>query len=134
VDQKISQLASASTLAATDLIPIVASGTNQKITAGVFCLNQPNIGNSGITKNVPLVPSGAALQLTGTLVSITIAAAYTLGAGLQGQEVLIVNTSPASASVAFNVSTATLSSKGSIGLVYIGSEWFIKSSYNCVIA
>lgn len=133
MDQKISEFGSATTLAATDLIPIISSATNKIITAGVFSLNLPNLGNKGITKNTPLIASGDVIAITGTLVLLpSLMSAYTLPNGSDGQEITLV--SPSENSVNFNTptSTITMGIDSVVTLVFL-SKWFIKSSRNITV-
>ena len=134
MDQKISQLPVASAVAATDIIPIVSSGTNQKLTVGVLSLNLPNFGNSGITKNVPVAPSNTAIPLLGTTVGLSTAASYTLAAGSNGQEITIFNKINSPSTVNYGGSTVTIGAKGSVTLTFLETAWYIKSSHNCTFA
>jgi hypothetical protein len=134
VDQKFSDMGVSPTIKAADLIPIVTDGNNKVVTAGVFSLNLPNFGNSGITKNAPVSPTGAAISLLNTLVAIGVPSTYTLASGLQGQEIVIVNKTVQTTTLVFSGQTATILSKGSISLIFVDTEWYVKSLYNCTVA
>lgn len=134
MDQKISELPVASVVTATDIIPIVSSGTNQRLTVGVLSLNLPNFGNSGITKNVPRSPTSASIPLLGTVIGLTTSAVYTLAAGSEGQEISIFNKISTPSSVNYGNSVVTIGAKGSVTITFIDAEWYIKSSHNCTFA
>lgn len=125
-DKKISEFPVASTVLATDVLPIVSAGANKGITAGVFALNLPNFGNKGITKNTPVAPSTAAIPLTATVVKLPIGATYTLAAGQDGQELLIVALSVGSTvtTTGSTFASASFTNGGLLQLIFItGIGW-----------
>lgn len=131
MDQKISQFNAASTVAATDILPIVSEGANLKLSIGVLSLNLPNIGNSGITKNVPVSPSGTTISLLNSLVGLSVAATYSLAVGGPGQEITIVNKINTPSNLNYGSGSVTIGARGAITLVCIDASWFVKSSNNC---
>lgn len=139
MDSKISAFAVASTLASTSLIPIVESGVNKVITAGVFSSNLPNIGNKGVTKNIVTQVSTQTISLLNTVYVLPSSGTpYILPNGVDGQEIkLISNTSnsilPTSA---LNISSISMNVGSSITLIFIGSlsKWVPLSVYNCILA
>lgn len=135
MDQKISEFPSATGLLAADLIPIISAGGNKSITAGVFALNLPNLGNKGITKNaVTPVTAGVAILLTKTLVTLpTASTAYTLANGSDGQEItLVAQASGITVTPASSMFTSVSMGNGSsLTLMFVGDLWIPKSYHNC---
>jgi hypothetical protein len=134
MDKKISDFDNASTLNGGDFIPIVSGSNNKKITAGVFSLNMPNIGNKGITKNAVTIPLTQVIPTTSSLISLTdVPTTYSLLAGGDGQEITIVsmgnNTILSTSSYVMSIDMVAGST---VTLVYV-LKWAVKSSFNCTI-
>lgn len=136
MDSKISDFFAATTLNASDIIPIVTANTNKKISAGVFSLNLPNFGNKGITKNVVQSSTDNALPLLYTLLSLPVSISpYTLSNGADGQEITVV-------SLGTNILTVTnawvnridMVAGSSVTLIFVGNatKWVVKCSNGCV--
>lgn len=135
MDSKISAFPVATTVAGTDIIPIVSVGINKIVSVGVMSLNMPNLGNKGITKNTVIPVTGTIIPLTGTLVSLVAnVLPYGLANGSEGQELTIV-----SAGVnTLNPTSATFTSvsmlnNSIIELVYVLGKWQPKGAHNCII-
>lgn len=138
MDSKLSQYPVATMLQAGDLIPIVRSGANFVITAGVASLNQPNVGNAGITKNAVNTPTTGVIPVTATLVSLpNTIFAYTLAGGSPGQELKIVAPSAGTYTVTTGVgadfTSAVFTLGSSLSLVFVGTKWIVTASRNCTI-
>jgi len=128
MDSKISELPVSSTLLGADILPVVSAGATKSITAGVFSLNLPNLGNKGITKNVVTTISSDPFPVTGTLVVLQEnILSYSIPAGTPGQEITIVSSSVNS----IDINTGTiinLIQDSVITLLYIGTKWIVKNS------
>lgn len=137
MDKKISELGSASAVLSTDFLPIVSGTTNYKITTDVLFGNTPKLGNKGLSKNVVGAPIGNVIPLTYTLVLLpTSGSAYTLGAGVDGQNITVIsNVANSMTFVGGSKTTATFSGESSITLTYINSlsKWIINQSYNTTL-
>lgn len=133
MDSKISQFPIASTVPAGALLPIVVAGVNQIVTAGVFSLNLPNLGNKGITKNAVVVATVAAIPVTASLVvlPVDVTPSFTLAAGTAGQEIKLVAISPVT--VTTQLLSISMGIKSSITLVFASGEWIPLSQHNCTI-
>ena len=91
-DKKISELLVATTALGADIIPVVTGGINKSLSVGILSLNLPNLGNKGITKNLPVTALVPAIVLTSSIVILPVSGTpYTLAAGVDGQEVTIVS-------------------------------------------
>jgi hypothetical protein len=134
MDQKISQLPAASDALATDVIPVVSNGANQKMTIGVLSLNLPNFGNKGITKNTSVSPVDTTLPLSNSLIEINIATNYSIANGASGQEITIVNRAATQSTINYGSGVATISASGVLTILFLGSSWYIKSSNLCTFA
>jgi hypothetical protein len=137
MDKKISEFPVATGVSATALIPIVNAGVNETLTIGVLSLNLPNFGNKGLTKNLVVAATVAAIPVTAALVTLPLSVTpYTLAAGTDGQEICLVSldtntvTSPAS-----YFTSILLGSGSSITLMYIASisKWIPKSYHNATL-
>lgn len=130
MDSKISEFPVAATVAATAIIPVVVDGVNKSLSVGILSLNLPNFGNKGITKNVVIQASGAAIPLTGTLVTLPVlGVSYTLQNGSDGQEITLVslgNNVVVVGSVQINMSNESV-----VTLLYLNtlSKWIITSEF-----
>lgn len=133
MDKKISDCDSATVLSVTDLFPIVSSGINKKITAGVLFLNIPNIGNSGITKNVPYTQTAAAIDITKTVCLVS-SGIYTIAAGSNGQEIKIISTG--NCSLILDTKTAVFSAESALSLIYSTalSKWIVSGNVGVTIS
>lgn len=133
MDSKISAFPVASTLTATDLFPIVNSGVNKVVTAGVMFSNIPNIGNIGITKSLPATPVTLNIVLTSTLYKLPVnASPYVLPNGVEGQQVILTSITTNSITLnAFNMTSITFGTGSSVSLVFVSGAWMVTSSYNC---
>lgn len=134
-DRKISEMLPASDVVATDFIPIVSSGANKRINVGVLTSNLPNIGNKGITKNVPVVGTQI-IQLTSTVVKLSVPI-HDLPSGTEGQEVTIVGSgsNTVTLSGAGGLTSITFPTIGSTcTLIYIGLTWYVKSYFSVTFA
>jgi len=131
-DKKISELLVATTALGIDLIPIVSGGVNKSLTVGILSLNLPNVGNKGITKNLPVVAALVAIPLTSSIVVLsTPDLQYTLGAGVDGQEVTLVTSGTnVVVPIASYFTSLQMVPGGSVTLLYLTSlsKWIIKSS------
>jgi hypothetical protein len=136
-DKKISQFPVATTISAVDIVPIVSGAVNKIVTIGVICLNLPNIGNTGITKNTVNNVVSTAIPLTKTIITIDgNIVPYTLGAGADGQEVVIVALGDCTVlPINADFTSIGMASGSSIVLMYIGSlaKWVPKSYHNVVL-
>ena len=134
MDRKISQFPANTTVLATDLIPIVSGGLNASVTAGIFSLNQPNVGNRGLSKDVAVTAAPGALALTSTVFKL--AGAYTVGAGADGQYIELVALSTSTVTVAgFGFTTINIPSGIVVGLRHFtGSGWFVTNNTGASIA
>lgn len=115
------------------LIPIVVNNVNQVVTAGVFSLNLPNLGNKGITKNAVVVATVAAIPLTASLVvlAVEVTPSFTLAVGTAGQEIKLVAIAPVT--VTAQLLSISMGTKSSITLVFVSGEWVPLSQHNCTI-
>lgn len=134
MDSKISEFPVASIVPVGALMPIVVSGANQVVTAGVFSLNLPNLGNKGITKNVVTTATVAAIPFTTTLVVLPVAVtpSFTLANGGDGQEIKLiafdaVTVTPNSSTVA----SIQMGNNSSVTLVFVSTKWVPLSNHNC---
>lgn len=139
MDSKISEFAVASTLLATSLIPVVETGVNKVITAGVFSSNLPNIGNKGITKNVVTPVSVQTIPLLNTVYHLASAGTpYILPNGTDGQEIKLISSTTNSIlpTSALNIASISMNVGSSITLIFVGSlsKWVPLSVYNCTLA
>jgi hypothetical protein len=136
-DKKISQFPVATTISAVDIVPIVSGAVNKIATIGVICLNLPNIGNTGITKNTVNNVVSTAIPLTKTIITIDgNIVPYTLGAGADGQEVVLVALGDCTVlPINADFTSIGMASGSSIVLMYIGSlaKWVPKSYHNVVL-
>jgi hypothetical protein len=136
-DKKISQFPVATTISAVDIVPIVSGAVNKIVTIGVICLNLPNIGNTGITKNTVNNVVSTAIPLTKTIITIDgNIVPYTLGAGADGQEVVLVALGDCTVlPINADFTSIGMASGSSIVLMYIGSlaKWVPKSYHNVVL-
>lgn len=139
MDKKISELAIANTIIGGDLIPIVTGGVNKSVSAGVFTMNQPNIGNKGITKNAPIqAVSGTPIALTSTLVVLPATGTpYSLPNGVDGQEITLVSAGVCTVVPISSLITNIILNAGStITLVYLEgtiNKWVPKSYHNATL-
>lgn len=141
MDKKITQFPVAATIVATDLIPIVDSTTNDTalmnkvITAGVLSLNMPNVGNKGISKDLPVSVTPGAIPLTASVYKLS-AGAYTLAAGTDGQTITLVASAGCTVAVtASTFSSATFSINGIAKFRFLtGFGWLVESSNSVSIA
>ena len=134
MDAKISEFPVAPTATAAMLVPVVVDGINKILSLGILTLNLPNLGNKGITKNVVIPASVAALGVMHTIVTLpVIGTAYTLQNGSDGQEIMFVslgnNTMIPTSS---NISLITMVNQSTVTLVFIAtiSKWVVKSAHN----
>lgn len=136
-DKKISEMLVATTLLATDLIPIVTGGVNKSVTGGVLSLNLPNIGNKGITKNIVVSSTTNTIPVTASLVTLPVSVTpYTLPAGTDGQEITIISLGVNTVTTAFGyVTSIGLITGSSITLVYLQSisKWIPKGYHNATL-
>lgn len=141
MDKKISQFAIANSIVAGDLIPIVDSTVaqdavkNKSITVGLFASNLPNVGNKGISKDLPVVATPGTLVLTSTIYKLS-TGAYTLPAGVDGQTITLVATAACTVSTTNSTfSIASFSINGIAKLRFIsGIGWIVESSNSVTIA
>lgn len=135
MDSKLSEYPLVTTINGGDILPIISGGANRTVTAGVFALNLPNVGNKGITKNVVTNAATGALPLTSTLIHISTGGnSMTLAAGTDGQEITIVsggasNTVTPSLTLS-NFVSVSMGLGSSITLVFVGSKWIPKSYHD----
>lgn len=135
MDKKISEFTAATTLAAVDLIPIVASGDNKSITAGMFAANLPSVGNKGITKNTPTSATVTVITpSTATVIRLTLAT-HVLGDGVDGQELKLFGT--VASTITFTTSLAhsqiVFAANGFCTLRFItGLGWIVESNNSAV--
>lgn len=132
MDKKISEFGVATTVSAADLIPIVSSGINKSVTAGVLSLNQPNLGNKGITKNTVVVQTVAALPLTSTVILVD-NLAYTLATGSDGQTITLISSGSCSLTCSAYFTSVSLVQSSTLTLIYssVLTKWVVQSSHNC---
>jgi hypothetical protein len=125
-DSKISELPVATTVAVTDILPIVSSGATKSITVGTLSLNLPNIGNKGITKNVVTPVTVQAIPLTYTIVTIPESLLpYTLANGTTGQELVII--SEGTNTVDATTISIDMVTDSVVTLIFTGTKWVVKS-------
>lgn len=138
MDSKISQFPAVTTVLPTDILPIVSGGSNKTITAGVFSTNLPNIGNTGITKNLPFQVSVQTIPLVKSLYILPVSStSFILPNGVDGQEIKIISdTANTILPVGLiNKTSISMGAGSSIYLVYIGSsnKWYPLSIFNCTL-
>ena len=131
-DKKISELLVATGALGADLIPVVSGGVNKSLSVGILSLNLPNVGNKGITKNLPVSSTVAAIPLTSSIVVLsTPDLQYTLGTGVDGQEVTLVTSGTnVVIPIASYFTSLQMTPGSSVSLVYITllSKWIIRCS------
>jgi hypothetical protein len=126
MDKKISELPVAVTVSAVDVIPIVASNINRKVSIGtlIAAAKAPVVSNL-----VPTVTGVYAIPLTSssaTIIQVPGGGSYTLADGVDGQNITIFAISPTT--VAFNAQTATFATNGLLELIFLNSDWQVKSA------
>ena len=135
-DKKISELTVASSVLATDILPIVSGGVNKKVTAQALQESLPSVKNSGTTVTVPAQATVTAIPLTSTTVLLTLGT-HTLGSGTNGQEITLVGsgTNLVTLTGAGTLTTVNFPAVGStITLVYLNSAWYVKSHFSVTFA
>jgi len=131
-DKKISELLVATTALGADLIPIVTGGANKSLSVGILSLNLPNVGNKGITKNTPTTALTTVIAMTSTIVVLPISVPpYTLGIGVDGQEVTLVSQDVNTlVPISSYFTSIQMTSGSSVTLIYLTSlaKWVCKCS------
>ena len=133
-DKKISELPVAESILPIDIIPIVSGGANKRISAGLFALNLPNIGNKGITANLVVSAPEYDIPLNSTVIALTLSEHLLSGGNRSGQEITLVSLTDTIVTV--GTAAITLGYKSTVTLVYIWeiSEWVVKCSHNATFA
>lgn len=129
-DKKVSELVSATGVDASDLLLVASGGVSKKLTVGMLASNLPNVGNKGITKNVPVSTLVTDVPLTSTVVKLSLTS-HTLAAGNEGQEITLIGSGNNVVSLTgAGVSTITMPADGSTcTLVFSSAKWYVKSYF-----
>jgi molybdopterin-binding protein len=136
-DKAISQLSATTTLATTDLIPVVAGTTTSKITADNFFKSAPTIEVTGLVKfkNAATVSSGniSLTEFCSVLENVTgIATNLTLPAGTNGLLKSLVSGN-VNANVVVSVTggvgvvNLTFTATGQAANLYYQNGWYVLS-------
>lgn len=138
MDKKISELPAATSVTATDTIPLVSGVLNKKVSIATLTRSIKTPVFVEITFN-PLTPLvyESAIPVSADVVSITDNPVhkYTLAAGVSGQVITIYATEPTSVVFPNSLTTnmvLSFSANGIVDLVYIAGMWRVK--YNNGIA
>lgn len=134
MDKKISELPAATSVTATDVLPLVTGGVNKKVSVATLArsVNTPVFSDIVYNPLTPLVYVST-IQLTADVVSITDNPlhAYTISAGTPGQSITIFATEATSVVYPNSLTTNMVLSftpGGIVDLVYIGGMWRVKYS------
>lgn len=132
MDKKISELPVATSVIATDVIPLVTGGVNKRVSVATLArtVNTPVFTDIVYNPLTPLVYVSA-IPLTADVVSITNnpLGKYTLAAGVAGQVITIYATEATTVVYPNSLTTNMVLSfnpSGIIDLVYISGMWRIK--------
>jgi hypothetical protein len=141
-DKAISQLTATTTLATTDIIPVVAGSTTSKITIENLFKNVPSLEVSGSVKlknsasvsgsNISLTEFSSVLEnLTGSVLNLT------LPAGSNGLlKSLVVSSAVSNIVVSITngvgVATLTFTSAGQAATLFYNDGWYVLSKNGAV--
>lgn len=128
MDKKISAMPVATSVGATDLIPIVQGGVNKVVTAGSLTSSSSNLTTAGILKLEPFVQVDDNSVINTTKSFVVITGTHVLPNGTDGQ--IMIFSTETGATLDFNASTFVFSPSATMMVIYstaIG-QWLIISS------